>query len=79
MQFNIGLSKSSVIVPIAAVALADRTQLVRVIVLKPLAMQMFYLLAKKLGGLINRRIFYMPISQSLKLDVFQTLQIHNLY
>jgi len=79
MQLNMGLGKSSVIVPIAAAALADRTQLVRVIVLKPLAMQMFHLIAKRLGGLLNRRVFYMPISRSLKLDVSKAHQIHDLY
>jgi hypothetical protein len=79
MQLNMGLGKSSVIVPIAAAALADRTRLVRVVVLKPLAMQMFHLLAKKLGGMLNRRIFYMPISRSLKLDVLQAHQILELY
>lgn len=79
MQLNMGLGKSSVIVPIAAAALADRTQLVRVIVLRPLAIQMFHLLAKRLGGMLNRRIYYMPISRSLKLDVAQARQIHDLY
>lgn len=79
MQLNMGLGKSSVIVPIAAAALADRTRLVRVVVLKPLAMQMFHLLAKKLGSMLNRRIFYMPISRSLKLDVLQARQILELY
>jgi hypothetical protein len=74
-----GLGKSSVIVPIAAAALADRTRLVRVVVLKPLVIQMFHLLAKKLGGMLNRRIFFMPISQSLKLDVLQARQILELY
>lgn len=57
MQLNMGLGKSSVVVPMAAAALADGTQLVRVIVLRPLAMQMFHLLAKKLGGMLNRRIY----------------------
>lgn len=38
MQLNIRLSKLFVIVLIAAAALADKTQLVRVVVLKPLAM-----------------------------------------
>jgi hypothetical protein len=79
MQLNMGLGKSSVIVPIVGAALADRTRLVRVVVLKPLAMQMFHLLAKKLGGMLNRRIFYMPISRSLKLDVLQARQILELY
>ena len=36
-QLNIGEGKSSVIRPIAAIALADYRKLVRVIVLKPLA------------------------------------------
>lgn len=79
MQLNMGLGKSSVIVPIAAAALADRTRLVRVIVLKPLAMQMFHLLAKKLGGMLNRRTCYMPISRSLRLGVHQARQIRGLY
>jgi hypothetical protein len=79
MQLNMGLGKSSVIVPIAAAALADKTRLVRIIVLKPLAMQMFHLLAKKLGGMLNRRIFYMPISRSLELDVLQAREVLELY
>jgi hypothetical protein len=79
MQLNMGLGKSSVIVPMAAATLADGTQLVRVIVLKPLAMQMFELLAKRLGGMINRRIYYMPISRSLTLDAVQACQLRDLY
>ena len=42
-------------------------------------MQMFQLLVKKLGGMLNRRIFYMPISRSLKLDAFQARQMFELY
>ncbi|KAH8676420.1 hypothetical protein BGZ60DRAFT_562097 [Tricladium varicosporioides] len=79
MQLNMGLGKSSVIVPIVATTLADGTRFVRVIVLKPLAMQMFHLLVKKLGGMLNRRIYYMPISRSLRLDAHQARQIHDLY
>ncbi|KIN03188.1 hypothetical protein OIDMADRAFT_120170 [Oidiodendron maius Zn] len=78
LQLSMGLGKSSVIVPIAAATLADRTKLVRVVVLKPLAMQMYNLLRQKLGGLLNRRVFYMPITRSLKLDNSQALQIHNM-
>ena len=78
LQLSMGLGKSSVIVPIAAATLADRTKVVRVVVLKPLAMQMFNLLRQKLGGLLNRRVFYMPITRSLKLDKSRALQIHNM-
>lgn len=42
-------------------------------------MQMFHLLAKKLGNMLNRRIFYMPISRSLRLNVLQARQILELY
>lgn len=78
LQLSMGLGKSSVIVPISAATLADRSKLVRVIVLKPLAMQMFNLLKQKLGGLLNRRVIYMPITRSLKLDTTRVLQIQEL-
>ncbi|TAQ90964.1 hypothetical protein B7494_g730 [Chlorociboria aeruginascens] len=67
MQLNMGKGKSSVIVPIVASTLADRSKLARVIVLRSLSTQMFQLLVSKLGGMLNRRIFHMPISRSLKL------------
>lgn len=65
MQLNMGLGKSSVIVPIVAATLADSTKLARVVVLKSLSEQMFQLLVSKLGGLIGRRIYRLPISRSL--------------
>ena len=68
-QLNMGEGKSSVIVPIVAAALADKKKLVRVVVLKPLSTQMFHMLLSKLGGMLNRRIFHMPFSRSLKLDL----------
>ncbi|CAG8959752.1 hypothetical protein HYFRA_00001658 [Hymenoscyphus fraxineus] len=66
MQLNMGLGKSSVIVPIVSATLADRSKLARVIVLKSLSEQMFQLLVEKLGGLIGRRIYRLPVSRSLK-------------
>lgn len=74
LQLNMGEGKSSVIVPMVASALADGSKLVRVVVLKPLARQMFQLLVQKLSGMLNRRIFYMPFSRSLKLDSAQKAQ-----
>ncbi|KAG2365786.1 hypothetical protein BDR07DRAFT_1398113 [Suillus spraguei] len=65
LQLHMGEGKSSVIVPVCCAALADRSNLVRVIVLKPLAVQMFQLLVERIGGLTNRRIFYLPFSRSL--------------
>ncbi|EXJ68848.1 uncharacterized protein A1O5_07780 [Cladophialophora psammophila CBS 110553] len=69
MQLNMGEGKSSVIVPIVAVALADTSRLVRVIVAKPQSKQMFQMLVSKLGGLLNRRVYHMPFSRSLKLGI----------
>ncbi|EGP82392.1 uncharacterized protein MYCGRDRAFT_51670 [Zymoseptoria tritici IPO323] len=68
MQLNMGEGKSSVIVPMVAAALADGSRLVRVIVGKPQAKQMAQMLISKLGGMLNRRIYYLPVSRSLRLD-----------
>ena len=68
MQLNMGEGKSSVIVPIVVATLADGAQLVRVIVPKALTAQMFHLLVDRLGGLVNRRIYFLPFSRSLKVD-----------
>ena len=65
MQVNMGEGKSSVVLPISAVTLADGDKLVRVIVPKALTVQMFRLLVDRLGGLVNRPIYYLPFSRSL--------------
>lgn len=68
MQLNMGEGKSSVIVPISVAVLADGDQLVRVIVPKALTAQMFQLLVDRLGGLTNRRIYFIPFSRSLEVN-----------
>lgn len=68
MQLNMGEGKSSVIVPIIAAALADGERLVRVVVAKPQSKQMQHTFVATLGGLIDRRIFYLPISRALQLE-----------
>ncbi|KXT06191.1 hypothetical protein AC578_1431 [Pseudocercospora eumusae] len=68
MQLNMGEGKSSVIVPIVAAALADGDQLVRVLVAKAQSKQMAQMLVSKLGGQVDRRVYYLPFSRSLKLD-----------
>ena len=67
------------IVPICCAALADGSRLVRVVVLKPLAVQMFQLLAERLGGLTNRRIFYLPFSRSLPITYEHAKTIQALF
>jgi hypothetical protein len=68
MQLNMGEGKSTVITPMVAAALADGTQLVRVVVAKPQSKQMAQMLISKFGGLLRRQIYYMPFSRSLQLD-----------
>ncbi|RAL16905.1 uncharacterized protein BO97DRAFT_439831 [Aspergillus homomorphus CBS 101889] len=67
MQLNMGEGKSSIIVPIVAAALADRSCLVRIIVAKPQSRQMFQMLVAKLGGLLGRRVYHLPVSRSLRI------------
>jgi hypothetical protein len=66
-QLNMGEGKSSVILPADAVHLADGTKLVQVIVGKPQANEFFRTLVSKLGGLLDRQIYHMPFSRSLRL------------
>jgi hypothetical protein len=73
------IAHSQVIVPIVAAALADRSRLTRVVVLKPLARQMFRLLCRTLGGLTNRRIFYLPLDRALRPNLDLAKKLHNLF
>ncbi|KAK3613356.1 hypothetical protein LTR22_028185, partial [Elasticomyces elasticus] len=68
MQLNMGEGKSSLIVPIVAADLADGSRLIRVVVAKPQSKQMAQMMVSKLGGLLDRRVYYMPFSRALKLD-----------
>jgi hypothetical protein len=79
LQLNMGEGKSSVIVPIISAALADTERLVRVVVLKPLSAQMFRLLVEKLGGLTNRRIYFMPFNRTITVDNLTADHIQRLY
>lgn len=69
MQLNMGEGKSTVIVPAVVTKLANGQNCVRVFVARPQSKQMFQMLVSKLGGLLGRRIYHMPISRSLRLGV----------
>ena len=47
--------------------------------LKPLARQMFRLLCRTLGGLTNRRIFYLPVDRSMRPNPDTVKKIHDLF
>ena len=55
------------IVPLVAAAVANGNRLARVIVLKSLATQMSDTLAVRLGGLLDRPIYFMPFTRKIKL------------
>lgn len=78
MQLNMGEGKSSVIVPIVAAFLANGSYLVRVLVPKPQSRQMFQMLVSKLGGLLGRRVYHMPVSRSLKFGETETREIERI-
>ena len=79
LQLNMGEGKSSVIVPLVASTLADGSNLLRVVTLKPLSNQMFQLLVNRLSGLLNRPIFYIPFSRSLHMNASLVNSISRLY
>ena len=79
LQLNMGEGKSSVIVPLVASTLADGSNLVRVVTLKPLRNEMFRLLVSRLSGLANRPIFYVPFSRSLSMSTSLIGTISGLY
>ncbi|KAL4804843.1 hypothetical protein BDV18DRAFT_161935 [Aspergillus unguis] len=78
MQLNMGEGKSSVIVPVVAAALANGSCLVRVLVAKPQSKQMFHMLVSKLGGLLGRRVYHLPISRSLAIDEAEAREIERM-
>ncbi|KAF4967332.1 hypothetical protein FSARC_5098 [Fusarium sarcochroum] len=78
MQLNMGEGKSTVIVPIVATALGDRSKLVRVIVAKPQAKQMHQMLVSKLAGLLDRPVYLLPFSRDIRLDHSRACTIQRL-
>lgn len=79
LQLNMGEGKSSVIVPMVATALADGKKLARVVVLKPLVVQMFHLLIQRVAGLANRRVFFFPFSRSVVVDGAGAQRLRDLF
>lgn len=68
LQLNMGEGKTTVITPMIAARLADGSQLLRIIVLKPLLRQSVDILSQRLGGLLNRQIYHVPFSRRTRLD-----------
>ena len=76
MQMNMGEGKTSVIIPMLALALSSsQSSLVRVVVLKSLFHMNYQLLRYKLGGLLNRRIFPFACRRDMDFNSIQMSQI----
>ena len=78
MQLNMGEGKSSVIIPIVAAVLADSNQLIRVIVPRSLTTQTLHLLIDRLGGLVGRRVYYLPFSRSSGVNEVRMTSMHQI-
>lgn len=63
LQLNMGQGKTSIIIPMVAVLLADSKNLMRISVPKALLQQTAQLLHGRLGGLVGRNICHVPFSR----------------
>ncbi|KAJ5124142.1 uncharacterized protein N7515_007967 [Penicillium bovifimosum] len=79
LQLNMGEGKTTVITGMTVVHLADGRILVRLIVLKPLLRQSVNDLSQRLGGLINRRIYHIPVSRNTELDDSTIRKLQSIY
>lgn len=63
LQMNMGRGKTSCIIPMVAVSMANKKNLVRIIVPKALLQQTAQLLQARLGGMLNRHVRHIPFSR----------------
>ncbi|RDW76207.1 hypothetical protein BP5796_07028 [Coleophoma crateriformis] len=68
LQLNMGDGKSSVIMPIVILSLSDGERVARAVVLESLSKSMTYILRRTIGHILNRPIFFLPFSRSIRLD-----------
>jgi hypothetical protein len=74
-----GEGKTSVILPMLSAALADGKQLVRIVVLKPLADEMLRLISQSLAGLVGRTVYFLPFSRQTSVDESTAQRLMELY
>jgi hypothetical protein len=66
MQLNMDEGKSNLMIPIVVVYLADESRLVRAVMAKPQSKQMAQMLISRPGGLVDRRVFYLPYARAIQ-------------
>ncbi|KAJ4352792.1 hypothetical protein N0V95_003954 [Ascochyta clinopodiicola] len=63
LQLLMGKGKTSCILPMVAAVLANKQNLARIVVPRPLLLQSAQVMQVKLGGLVNREIMHIPFSR----------------
>ncbi|KAJ4372947.1 hypothetical protein N0V83_003238 [Neocucurbitaria cava] len=63
LQLLMGKGKTSCILPMVAAVLANKSDLARIVVPRPLLLQSAQVMQAKLGGLVNREIMHIPFSR----------------
>ena len=66
------------IIPLVAAAIANGSRLSRIVVLKSLSTQMADTLFQRLGGLVDRQLFFMPFSRKVEIKGKASLRIQAL-
>lgn len=80
LQLLMGKGKTSCILPMVALILADKRNLFRIIVPRPLLLQSAQVLQSKIGGLLNREVLHIPFSRKTptERDLMKAyFQLHN--
>ncbi|KAJ3037549.1 hypothetical protein HDV00_001594 [Rhizophlyctis rosea] len=72
MQLNMGEGKTTVIIPLVVMALADGNKVVRLTVLKSLLEVNYESLVQKLGGLLGRSVYFLPCHRDMNIDISAT-------
>ncbi|KAF5529463.1 hypothetical protein FNAPI_13867 [Fusarium napiforme] len=63
LQMNMGQGKTSCIMPMAAILLADTTNLCRLVVPRALLLQTAQVMQSRLGGLVGREVCHIPFAR----------------
>ncbi|KAI7763782.1 hypothetical protein LZL87_014121 [Fusarium oxysporum] len=76
LQMNIGQGKTSCIMPMAAILLADKTHLCRLVVPRALLLQTAQVMQSRLGGLVGRDVCHIPFARRSPTDG-QALELYH--
>ncbi|KAJ4252346.1 hypothetical protein NW762_010944 [Fusarium torreyae] len=76
LQMNMGQGKTSCIMPMAAILLADTTHLCRLIVPRALLLQTAQVMQSRLGGLVGREVCHTPFARRSPTDE-QALELYH--